>query len=254
MQNVYSVSSQQRNAWIIKNTGTFVKIQIGHQVSYTWWSFRKQVEIVSSPERFRDKQQWVHIVWCVYEQGRLAEEGKRTSSADLSRLQRVLSSPGSCRRLTASCQSVARKQPADPAVAPSAGSLFPLWCRGLLRDAAFISPSCQSRFTPTLLLLLIITIIIVWWQRCAEYLGRLWCWFPSRGGAVQFSTLMWHSGIQKWSGIIKNISSHGLKCILTTPSSSWQLHYFQKLLFIPVIFKLTMFLFVCSNHYILFFC
>lgn len=49
MRNVHRVSSQCRNAWLIKNTGVFVRILIVHQVSYTWWSFRQQVEVVSSP-------------------------------------------------------------------------------------------------------------------------------------------------------------------------------------------------------------
>lgn len=191
MRNVYSVSSQWRNAWIIKNTGIFVKIQIGHQVSYTWWSFRKQVEIVFPPlSTLGTRSSGFTSCRVLMSKEEGAGEGRQENLISWSewRLQRVLSFPGSCRRFTASCQSVARKQPADPTVAPSAGSLSPLWRRGLLRDAAFISPSCQSRSTPTLLLLLIIIIIIVWWQRCAEHLGRLWCWLPSRGGssAVQY--------------------------------------------------------------------
>lgn len=165
-------------------------------------------------EDFRDKQQWVYIVSCVYEQERegcsssaCAGEGMQENLVSWSEwtLQRILSCLGSIAegsQLPASCQSVANKWPADPSVTPSAGSLFPLWCwwlvqlsGGLVLDA-FISPSCQSSVTITLLLLLIITIIIVWWQRCAEHLGRLWCRFPCRWGeAVQFSTLMWHSGI-----------------------------------------------------------
>lgn len=188
---------------------------IGHQVSYTWRSFWQQTEVVSSPLRtlgtsssgftschvFMSKKERAALPLLV-----LVKECKRILSADLSGHCRgywavlvLLQKVHSCQ---ASCQSVANKRPADPSVTPSAGSLFPLWCwwlvqlsGGLVLDA-FISPSCQSSVTTTLLLLLIITIIIVWWQRCAEHLGRLWCRFPCRWGeAVQFSTLMWHSGI-----------------------------------------------------------
>lgn len=86
-----------------------------------------------------------HRMVCLWARKRgLAEEGKRTSSADLSRLQRVLSSPGSCRRLTASCQSVARKQPADPAVAPSAGSL-PFVMPGAAQGCSFHQPQLPEQ-------------------------------------------------------------------------------------------------------------
>lgn len=157
-------------------------------------------DCVLTSEHFREKQQWVYIVLCVYEQEREgwwrnARECHQLIWVEVAEdiklswfLQKVSQLPTSCQ--------CGQRAASRPSVTPSAGSLFPLWCWGLMQLPGglvwdtFISPSCQSRFTPTLLLLLIITIIIVWWERCAEHLGRLWCWFPCRGGK-QCSSALW---------------------------------------------------------------
>lgn len=86
MKNVHSVSSQWRNAWLIKNTGIFIKILIGQQVSHTWWSSRQEVEVVSSPLRTSSSG----FTTCVHHKKERAGEGMQRnfafsiSSADLS--------------------------------------------------------------------------------------------------------------------------------------------------------------------------
>lgn len=193
MRNAHSVSSQWRNAWLIKNTGIFIKILIGHQVSYTWRSFREPVEVVSlSLSTLGTSSSGFTLCHVFMSKKERADGGMQENLVSRCELQRILSFLGSCRKFTAAnklpecVQGVASWPLCDskcrlslPFVVPGAETAS----KGLVLDAAFISPSCQSRFTPTLLLLLIMTIIMVWWQRCAEHLGRFWCWFPCREGS-----------------------------------------------------------------------
>lgn len=112
---MYTASSQWRNAWLIKNTD-----MIGHQVSYTWWSFWQQTEVVSSPLSTLGTSSSgfasCHVSMSKKERAALpplvlVQECKRISSADLS---------GHCRGYWAclvllqkvhSCQQVARVRP-----------------------------------------------------------------------------------------------------------------------------------------------
>lgn len=145
-----------------------------------------------TPEPFRDKQQWVYILSWVWEQER--EGGWRNArespqliwvaeDVDLSGLLQM--SPG-----------CGQGVPADPSALPVWALLsLPLAARGwgciqgLLLDAEFTSPSCQSRFTPTVLLLLTITIIMACDRDVLSTWAHFGAAFPAEG--EQCSSALW---------------------------------------------------------------
>lgn len=113
----------------------FIKILIGHQVSYRWRRFWQQVEVVSSPPStsgMSSSEGLNHVVF-IGKKDR-AGEGMQENLVSWSEwtLQRIRSFLGSVAegcQLPVSCQRVAKKQPAAPSVTPMQ-ALSPLWDAG----------------------------------------------------------------------------------------------------------------------------